>query len=279
MQALGDVVFAALLVGVVGPAVVVARVRIGLPRADGAAGAAGATDAVAGRELRVEVECDRRVRVRPLDPPGPVQMIGPVRRSRRRASAGTVIPAEKLILEPDHRGAYRSVLAEVASAAPFGIQWWSRRVELSRPDAEYLLYVAPRRGRAAPVKATADPSTGSIIGRRSWVVGELRAARPYVSGDLRSAVHWPATAHTGELMVRETEATGAEPIEIVVSLPPDPDQAERAAEDALAKILDALDRNVPVVVSTEEAGGPRRAGVDDRRQAGRRLAAAVAHPA
>ena len=109
-------------------------------------------------------------------------------------------------------------------------------------------------------------------------LGEPRGARPYRPGDDRRQVHWQAFAHTGELMVREREAPAAEPVTLQVTLPVDPDEAERVAERALGTVVYLLDRGAPVVLGTVESSGPVRGPVEDRRIAGRRLARAVATP-
>jgi hypothetical protein len=76
-------------------------------------------------------------------------------------------------------------------------------------------------------------------------------------------------------MVRELESPMAEPVTVTVSLPPDGEAAERISETALGSIVLLLDRGIPVLLGTTETSGPLVAPVDDRRQAGRRLARAV----
>jgi hypothetical protein len=78
-------------------------------------------------------------------------------------------------------------------------------------------------------------------------------------------------------MVRELEGPAAEPVRVTVVLPADPDAAEQLAERALATVVRLLDRATPVLLDTAEAAGPVAGLVADRRQAGRRLARAVAH--
>ncbi len=114
--------------------------------------------------------------------------------------------------------------------------------------------------------------------RVSADLGEPRGARPYQPGDDRRQVHWQAFAHTGELMVREREGPAAEPITVRVTLPEGADEAERIAEQALGTVVHLLERGTPVLLGTVDAAGPTLAPVEDRRQAGRRLARAVALP-
>ena len=111
-----------------------------------------------------------------------------------------------------------------------------------------------------------------------WIqadVGQPRGARPYRPGDSRRQVHWRATAHAGELMVRELEGPSTEPITVTVILPLDPTEAERVAERALGTVVQLLQRGAPVILSTVEYSGRVVSLVTDRRGAGRRLARAV----
>jgi uncharacterized protein (DUF58 family) len=91
-------------------------------------------------------------------------------------------------------------------------------------------------------------------------------------------MHWRATAHAGELMVRELERPMAEPLTVTVVLPADPEESERVAEIALGTLALLLERGAEVLLATTEATGPVLAPVVERRGAGRRLARAVARP-
>lgn len=251
VQDLGDLVAAGVVVGLLGPWLVLRGVRVEI--------VAAPTDAAAGLPAEIAVRTNRPARLTPVGPAGPARTEGP------------------LVLIPARRGVLDVVVLEVATAAPFGLQWWSRRVVLPLP---HPLHVSPRCGAAAPLETLLPDDGGETDGaaRRSGPAGDLRAPRPYRPGDARRLVHWPASAHTAELMVRETEQPLGRPAELVVNLPADGEEAEAAAERALGTVLALLDRDVPVLLSTDEADGPRRALVRDRRDAGRRLAAAVAGP-
>jgi hypothetical protein len=76
-------------------------------------------------------------------------------------------------------------------------------------------------------------------------------------------------------MIREVERPAAEPVALTVVLPMDPDAAERKAEKALGAVVCFLRDGVPVLLGTRETSGPVVRPVEDRRQAGRRLARAV----
>jgi uncharacterized protein (DUF58 family) len=176
------------------------------------------------------------------------------------------------VLLPARRGLHDSIVVDVATAAPFGLQWWTRRIGVPLPSA---LHIAPRRGQPIPLPPWTDEDAGEHRPRVPAQAGEARGTRQYRSGDNRRRMHWPATAHAGELMVRELEGPAAEPVTVTVVLPPDPEQAERVAEQALGTVLRLLDRGGQVLLATTETSGPVTAAVGDRRSAGRRLARAV----
>jgi uncharacterized protein (DUF58 family) len=247
VQALGDIVAAAILVGLVGPWLALRRIRVEVVHVP--------TDATAGQPAEIEVRTSGPVRLTPRSPGGPPRTEGP------------------LVLIPAGRGVHTRLVVEVATAAPFGMQWWSRPVSFELPNP---LYVAPRRGAPNRIDSLLPDDGGRHLGaaRRNSSRGDLRAARPYRSGDSRRLVHWPASAHTGELMVRELEQPEGRPVEVVVELPPDPVAAEAEAERALGTVVALLDRGVPVTLTTTEATGTVTAGVRDRRDAARRMAAA-----
>jgi uncharacterized protein (DUF58 family) len=259
VQVLGDLVFGALLIGLVGPFVVVSRARIDIRSAPG--------DGTAGSPVSVGVVSRGRLRIRPVEPPGPEVFVGP----RRRGSPDDAV----VTLVPERRGVHRAVTLDIASAAPFALQWWTRQVRLALPSD---LHVSPRCGRAQPVPVRPDEGTGGILDRPRADEGLPRGARPYVPGDPRRLVHWRAPAHAGVLMVREVERPAAEPVTVTVELPADPEAAERVAEGALGSVVGLLQGGGSVLLGTREPSGTVLEPVADRRSAGRRLARAVAGP-
>jgi uncharacterized protein (DUF58 family) len=259
VQVLGDLVFGALLIGLVGPFVVVTRARLAIRSAPG--------DGIAGLPVPLAVASRGRLRVRPVEPPGPEVFVGP----RRRRGADDAV----VTLVPEHRGVHGAVIVDIASAAPFALQWWTKRVCLALPAP---LHVSPRCGRAQPVPVRPEEGTGELFDRPRSDEGLPRGARPYVPGDPRRLVHWRATAHAGLLMVREVERPAAEAVTITVELPADPEAAERVAEGALGSVVGLLEGGGPVLLGTREPGGLVVGPVADRRSAGRRLARAVAGP-
>jgi uncharacterized protein (DUF58 family) len=258
VQALGDLVFGTLVIGILGPAVVLAFAKVQIVDAP--------VDGIAGVPVELQMKASTRLRVRLANPLGREVFVGPV--GRRHSGADNSIS-----LLPAARGVHETVTLDLATAAPFALQWWTRRVILPLPST---LHVAPRRGRPQSLSRRHHEEEGETFEWKLTDVGQTRGARPYAPGDSRRQVHWGATAHAGELMVRERERPSAEPVTIKVTLPSDPNEAERVAERALGTVVQLLDRGASVVLGTVEQTGAVLGPVTDRRRAGRRLARAVA---
>jgi uncharacterized protein (DUF58 family) len=212
--------------------------------------------------VEVHVVASGRVRVRPAEPPGSEAFVGPAGRSGR---------VDVVTLDPTRRGVHQTVRLEVASAAPFALQWWTKRVTLALPQE---LHVSPRRGRPDRPRSRSHEQRGAIVVRPRADTGLPRGARPYRSGDTRHRVHWRATAHAGALMVKDVERPAGQLV-VVVDLPADADEAEQVAERALGTIVALLANDASILLETQERSGPVSATVGDRRAAGRRLARAV----
>ena len=205
-------------------------------------------DGVAGLPVSLRVDSGSRLRVRPVEPPGPDMFVGP--RSRRG------VADELVVLVPTRRGVHACLTLDIASAAPFALQWWTRRVQLPLPSP---LHVSPRCGGAEPApRRPADDDAGDGIEQPRVEAGLPRGARPYVPGDARRLVHWRSTAHAGRLMVREVEQPAAAPVTMTVELPTDPDAAERVAEGALGSVVRLLARGRPGSPRDEGGCGARR---------------------
>lgn len=257
VQVLGDAVFGMLLVGLFGPAIALRRNRVRIVHSP--------FDASAGLPAVVAISATGPARVRPVEPQGPDSLIG-------KRPAGT---DQEVVLVPVHRGVHDEIVIDLATAAPFGLQWWTRRVVLDFPTP---LHVAPRLGNAIQLPYWLDDFTGTAGTSNPSEAGDARGVRDYRPGDRRRRVHWGATAHAGRLMVREMEDPSAQPITLKVSLPGDPEAAERMAEQALATAVKLLDRGVHIVLATSEGGGEVVESVADRREVGRRLARATGGP-
>lgn len=249
VQAVGALVAGMLVVGLVGPGFVLARVRCSV--------VVGPADAVAGGDAVVTVAVNGPIELRPLAPPGPAVVTGPSRTCT-------------VTLRPARRGVVGHALVSVASAAPFGLMWWARTVVLELPRP---IVVAPRVGtpERAWVSGHDEAAPSNLSGGR----GEPRGVRPYQPGDRRHLVHWPATAHAGQLMVREHERPERRSVQVRGVLPADPEAADQMAERVMGTVADLLRHGVPVELVTAEPGGEVTSAVPTIEAAGRRLAFAL----
>lgn len=250
VQTVGALVAGLLVVGLAGPALAVCRVKVtamGVPQ-----------DAVAGSVVPLQVAVRGAAVLQPIWPPGPELPTG----GKDRVA---------LELQPPHRGVLEHCTVVVSSAAPFGLLWWARTVVVALPTR---VLVAPRVGTPDPgvIEGAADDRHGmSAAGPGP----ETRGVRPYGPGDRRSVVHWPATAHTGTLMVRDHERPRGRMALVRGSLPPDPGAAEAHAQRVLATVAMLLAAGVRVQLATVEDGGEVVAPVQTTATAGRRLACAL----
>ena len=222
-------------------------------------------DCIAGTPADIRFAASTRLRVCRASPFEGEDFVGPV--GRRRA------PDARRAARAGRRGVHDFVTLDIATAAPFALQWWTRRVVLPLPST---LHVAPRGGRPESFPLRAHDDTGAAI---DWVqtdAGQPRGARPYQPGDSRRRVHWSATAHAGELMVRELERPSAEPVTLTVVLPRTRRRRTGSPSGPWARSR-ACSNVVPRCSSPRWRRRDRsRASVADRRGAGRRLARAVA---
>jgi uncharacterized protein (DUF58 family) len=224
------------------------------------------SDTVAGRSVPLTMMASGPIRIRPVVPPGP----------DARASGSARGPRQVGVeVAPERRGVLETVVVEVASSSPFGMLWWAKDVVVPLPRP---LHVAPRLGAPGDAEVVTDDSAGEALRRVRSETGEARGIRQYQPGDLKRSIHWPATSHTGTLMVSETEIPTDSPVVVDVTLPPDPDAAEREAERVMSMVAGYLTRGVPVMMSSFEPGGRTFRLVPDRIELGRRLARAISLP-
>ena len=154
---------------------------------------------------------------------------------------------------------------QLASAAPFGLMWWTKRVTLELPRP---IHVAPAPGAPGHSGFVDHTSAGDDVSRTDRRVGDSRGVRPYQPGDLRHWIHWPSTAHTGSLMVREMEGPAARPVTVRAILPPDPDDADDAAQRAVGTVDELLSSGRSVIL-VDPGGAGRGARPGGHRRRGR----------
>jgi uncharacterized protein (DUF58 family) len=247
-------VLAVLAAAAAAPAIGLARVEISVraPR-----------DATVGRvaRLRVSVRRGRGLRLRVVDPPG----------EWLAADA----PADgEVLVRPTRRGVFGEIEVDVATAGPLGLIWWRRRLCLALPEP---VEVGPRLLEVPLATAVPAAATGIEASPRARLGHEsVRSVREYVPGDPVRLVHWPATAHWGDLMVKELETSDAPRLVIVVDLRGPETAAELAASRAAGLARAAFRARLTVGMLTAERRGPVAGEVAGAADAGRRLARAVA---
>ena len=262
----------ALLLGVVWPAIAVRMVKVRI--------VAAPQDLVVGQLSSLELELTTRASGLSIGCTGSGTSVVDA------VSPGVV----RIPVSISARGAYRWIRIDVGSDAPFGIVW-ANRTRLVALPRQLLVGPESRREHVPLGDLPGDLHDPSPTGHGSN--GEaVRSVRPYVIGDPSHLVHWPSTARTGALVVRELEPPAARGVAIVVDLTllaagdtrpeagPGPgvqagDPVEAAASRAAGIAEVALEGGARVMLCTVESAGPVVAEVVDLLDARRRLALAV----
>lgn len=233
------------------------------------------SDAVRSRPVRMGIRVTGRGRGLRLDIRGvgvdPVALDAPV--------TGSVEAV------PPRRGIVSQLVVLVTAAGPLGLV--TRRSVIQVPlDPPMAVGPLP-----ADVRVQLPAVAGSVADEAAVVIGDdpelTRSARKYVVGDPLRLVHWPATARTGDLMVRELEAPATQRLAVVVDLQgTDEEAVEDAASRAAGVAIAALRSGIPVTLCTNEVAPGREGGatvpvsrpVSSPIEVGRRLAHATAGP-
>ena len=127
----------------------------------------------------------------------------PARAGRHgRRSRGTQRVSYSVV--PQHRGLYGIGPLTVDRTDAFGLS--RRRVVLDGRDQ--LLVTPEVEDLRAPADATSGANIGSARSRQLLRSGEeYYTMRGYQEGDDLRRIHWPSVARTGELMIRQDEAS------------------------------------------------------------------------
>lgn len=181
----------------------------------------------------------------------------------------------ELSVVPPRRGVLDAVAVELRCASPLGLWPWRRRIVV---PLDHALCIAPR---ALDVALSVD---ADVLHRGDELT---RGVRPYDAGDALRDVHWPATARTGTMQVREREVHERATVHLVADLGATGalagERVEERASWAVGAGIDLLNAGRELVVHTTEGGVPVSGLVRTRLELGRRLARAttgsVARPA
>ena len=150
---------------------------------------------------------------------------------------------------PTHRGLLRWVDVDLVARGPLGLWQVGRRDRHHLPVA---LPVGPRPipHEVEPIELFPRPFGETVLTRGADDI--VRGVREYRPGDQPKLVHWPATAHRGELLVRETETLGTIRVRIALDLRDDLFGSEAAVARAAWFALDCLARGWEVELVTCE---------------------------
>lgn len=235
-------------------------------------------DAVCGRPLHLRLEFTGRRTVATASVSFAYDGYDGAPRSFERASdrAWAEIPGSgDIVATPPRRGVVSRIAVELRCAAPLGLVWWRRQVEV---PLQRQLDVAPApTPSAVPIISEGEGGDRHRPERRSGH-DSVRTVRDYVPGDATRLVHWGLTARRDQLTVKELEDPEGALLAIVLDLRGDPEVAEKMVSRAAGLCAAGLRSGVEVVLCTAERSGPVSGRVSSPTAAGRRLARAVPGP-
>lgn len=113
------------------------------------------------------------------------------------------------------RGIYSVGPAQVTTGDPFGLFRFSQPFG---PAQHILVYPSPVDLPHFWVPPAHLPGEGRLRRRTHYVTPNASDVREWQSGDSFNRIHWPSTAHTGQLMVKTFELDPASEIWIVLDL-------------------------------------------------------------
>ena len=156
-------------------------------------------------------------------------------------------------LPSERRGVVDVGPLAVVRGDPFGL------IRLDRRHGDVRsLWVHPRRHRLTALPPTLSRSfEGQTTDSAPRGTMTFHAVREYVHGDELRHIHWPATAHTGELMVREHIDTSQPDLTVVLDLRADvhdADSFEHAVEVAASLLEATVDHGFVARLATTGGG-------------------------
>lgn len=130
------------------------------------------------------------------------------------APAGDAPIRTHYTMTAQRRGRYEWSTARAIGQDPLGLTRSER--DIKTEPTSLLVYPAPLPIEGLPAPMGGAGAREINTGRRAGAGIELQGVRDYVVGDPLKHVHWPSTAKTGQLMVKEFESTGGNEAAIVI---------------------------------------------------------------
>jgi len=161
------------------------------------------------------------------------------------------------------RGRRRLPRLRAATAFPFGLF-----VKVGPPllyDEEVLVYPAVHPVRSRQIR---EAARGEALARRRGRGHDLYNLRAYRAGDEPHLIHWPTTAKSGSLMVRELEEEATEDTRIVLtgSGAESGEHLERALSEAASFAVHLLRRGTGVELAGAAGSVPLDRGPGQERR-------------
>ena len=132
---------------------------------------------------------------------GPARAVVELRVGSRVVAQGWAQPGVSALAgTAPARGVHNAVTARTATAGRLGLVWWQRQATL--PIAELAVAPVPTDA-TAPVRRTTGDEHDEMIASTAPGRDDVDGVRQWRDGDELTAVHWPSTMRSGELVVRQ----------------------------------------------------------------------------
>jgi len=182
----------------------------------------------------------------------PVELVQPVAwpTSVRTSVALRTAQPGTVVIDAPPRGVVTHLTFDLIATGPLGLTEAARRVRVWLPTPWAIGPAPLPHDPDWPRLRTVPPGESTTVTQGDDL---FRGVRPYTRGDPRRAVHWPATAHRGTLMVKERDGIEQVTLRVVLELTQAGPDAELAAGRAAWLVDHGLARGWRVHLVTAAA--------------------------